>query len=374
VIRPGLKNVVSTLLAWSGGASLIGHMTGKRREPLILGYHRVVEDFESESRHAIAPLLVSVRTLIGHVEWVSKRFEICSLDDIHSCETRRKGRPPAALTFDDGYADVFANAFPVLEKMGIPFTVFVTTDLVGREFPFMHDELYARLSMLLDRKSPEAVNGVLTGLNIPGVRLAVELPSTAMAYRLTRHMLKTLPRDRVSDVITALRDVTDLPDAVMQGARVMDWDMIRALQRAGVIIGCHSRRHVLLPNEDAEVVREETEGARAILEEKLGRRVEHFAYPDGAYDEASVEAVARARYRYAYTVDPTRNYAAGSNLTIPRRMMWERDTKAYGRFSHGLMTCRVNGVFDIGRSIAGRLEMSESYRQRGPSFAQRHVR
>ena len=50
----------------------------------------------------------------------------------HARAASRSTDPVAAVTFDDGYRDVYEHAVPVLKRKGIPAAVFVVTDLVGR--------------------------------------------------------------------------------------------------------------------------------------------------------------------------------------------------------------------------------------------------
>lgn len=349
-MRAVLKTGVSASLAWSGGAAVVGRITGKHRLPLVVGYHRVVEDFEAANRHAIDASLVSTRTLNRQLEWIGRHYEICSLDELDERADSRKGKgkPSAAITFDDGYADVYHNAMPLLLRKGMPFAVFAVTDIVGSRDLFFHDELYLRLTSLLDRPG-ESARQAARLLSEAGCRQAVsgicpDVPSDP--YRLMRIILLALNRAEVGKVLEVLRRQTQLPESVLEQSRVLDWPMLQEMRRAGVVIGCHSRSHVILTKEDTDTVRDQVEGGRAVLEQRLGVPIEHFAYPDGAFNEGTVRAVARAGYRHAYTACFHQARMA-PQLTIPRRMLWERsNVDALGRFSKSILACQVNGVFD----------------------------
>src|SRR5881394_108094 len=116
----------------------------EQRRPLILGYHRVVEDFRSACRTDMRSMLISRAMFERHLDCVGRAFRFVSLDEIGErlAEGRPFVEPVAAVTFDDGYQDVYENALPVLKRKGIPAAMFVVTDLVGRPAWQIHDRLY----------------------------------------------------------------------------------------------------------------------------------------------------------------------------------------------------------------------------------------
>ena len=98
------------------GDLLLPRLTG----PRILIYHQVGSGRTHEMN-------ITVQAFRRQLDWMQSYGEIINLEDA----IRRRGEPNSnrlfVLTFDDGYADVFANAFPLLQRRGIPFTLYLTS-------------------------------------------------------------------------------------------------------------------------------------------------------------------------------------------------------------------------------------------------------
>ena len=90
------------------------------------------------------------------MDWLATRFSIMSLDEIGARLQSGQpfDRPTAAITFDDGYSDVYHHAYPILSRKGIPAACFVVTGLIDTGRSQIFDRLYSLLHLLRVRGIP----------------------------------------------------------------------------------------------------------------------------------------------------------------------------------------------------------------------------
>jgi len=88
----------------------------------VLTYHSI-DDSGS-------PISVRPDTFERHVRWlVSGRVKVIALADLAGCAVDDHA---VALTFDDGFENFATRAAPILIAHGLPVTLFVVTDRVGK--------------------------------------------------------------------------------------------------------------------------------------------------------------------------------------------------------------------------------------------------
>src|SRR5712692_2766697 len=124
------KAGIACALRWTRTDELLDALAGFRGLPVVLGYHSVVEDVRAHADNVLPGMMISQRMFAQHLDWLGRYFRFVSLDELGDrlADGDGRGEPLAAVTFDDGYRDVYAHAFPLLKERGIPAAVFVVTD------------------------------------------------------------------------------------------------------------------------------------------------------------------------------------------------------------------------------------------------------
>ncbi|MDQ3326623.1 MAG: polysaccharide deacetylase family protein [Actinomycetota bacterium] len=89
----------------------------------MLIYHRVGGGSSDELDVSVDDFRAQVDLLAGH--------DVVPLGEAVEAVERGDPAPRTALTFDDGYADVYDNAWPLLRERRLPFTIYLATAYVG---------------------------------------------------------------------------------------------------------------------------------------------------------------------------------------------------------------------------------------------------
>jgi len=352
MLRSLIKLSAACGLQWTGLGQSVETLAGLKRIPLVIGYHRVVDDFRSESLKSIPSMMISCKTLEQHLEWIGRHYSFASLDQAGQYLENygKSSRPAAILTFDDGYRDIFDNAFPMLQRKGIPFAVFVVSDVIGTSRSLTHDQLYVLLLRAFSTARWEAadLNRFLWSLGIPRMRLAARSRTAAAnAYLGMRMLLERLPQTEINRVVENLASHLGNGDESSEGSQPLTWEMLARMHQAGVTIGSHTRTHAFLTNESREKIRAEVASSRETIQKKLGITIEHFAYPSGLFNAGVVSEVVSAGYRFGYTTCVHRD-SKYPLFTIPRKILWENSSFGpRGGFSEALMSCQVHRSFDL---------------------------
>jgi len=357
MIRRFVKTAFASAVSLTRSERLVGSAPDRRRRPFIVCYHRVVEDARSGPRDSLPAMLITVKTLERHVDWLRSRFDLISLDEAGERFAGRTmaTRPAAAITFDDGYQDVYDLAVPLLTRKGVPAAVFVVSDRVGSNGRHMHDRIYLLVARLFRRGDGGAL-AVAAAVRDAEVESPEVLRMTLDAddpIAATERILARLDQAELARLVLRLEEAAAISTDATPDHALMDWPALAAMARAGFTIGSHGRTHALLAHESASTVLHELLGSRLEIERHLGVPVRHVAYPAGSYDGTAVRLAAASGYRYGYAccghADPHL-----PQLTIPRRVFWENTAAGpRGAFSPALLTCQAYDVLGFGVRCPG---------------------
>ncbi len=262
---------------------------------IILAYHHIANpgnpdlaptvidayppDFEEQMRHVAA-----------HYNVISSRDLVRALREGYTL-------PPRALiiTFDDGYMCFKDTAFPVLQRLNLPSTLFVPTDYPDKPGTlFWWDAIYRSLTQTPRQEITVPVLG--------------RLPLTTAEERFTAFNrvvphFERLPEAEAAQYTRALLEYCGLEPNTTR--YMLNWEEIHDLAEQGVSIGAHTRHHTVLAQATAERVQAEVEGSWADLQEHLPDPLPIFCYPTGlphAVNQTAADAVRKAGLAGAYTM------------------------------------------------------------------------
>jgi len=206
--------------------------------PIIM-YHEVFPG--SDPGYGLA---VSTATFERQMAFLKRHsYNVMPLSEAVGLIREKKKFPPRAvvITFDDGYRNNYAYAFPILKKYGLSATLFIIVNEVGRR----------------------GASG---------------------------------ERDRLS------------------------WDEIKEMQESGLVtIGSHALGpDPLIKINSPQELKRQISGSKSALEERLGRKIDFFSYPEGMFDGQIRQMVINSGYKAAVATNPGPKYPNDDLFALKR--------------------------------------------------------
>ena len=262
----------------------------------ILMYHSVTD---RRNRDWINPShAISVERFERQVRLLKERRTVVPLS--HLIDMVDAGVTPEAgtvsITFDDGYLDTLETAGAILNKYGLPASVFAVSGWVENVKAPWVDVMYAAMKRrVTDQFSIEGRNWRV-GTGAEAARALAHLGGRFIA-------LEAGSRDALlHDVCRQLCPDLEMPNLLMTWKDYKRWMKLGD----GFEVGAHTRWH-----EDATLIgpnalRSEVKHSKDALEDHLGIKKPHFTYPYGRMNESTEEVLRRSGCRSAMGTEPMR--------------------------------------------------------------------
>jgi len=300
----------SAAVGFPGG--LLASLFLRHRGFPVFMFHRVLPD----PRTSYDPEMVIASDLFeSFLEWASERFNIVPIPELmrRIKEPLNGNRGYCAITFDDGWQDNYAHAFPLLQAYHAPATVYLAARLIGSERRFWQERLWACLNVL----DGSVINdGLAEEFNRQYLWYPLLRPVDFKFSNLRRVLLKRSSRE-AEEFVDLLETKIPCPGAP-PGRSFMNWQEVEIMQKAGVHFGSHTLHHTLLTQAPPDVAWSEITGSRKELQERLRDPVVGFTYPWGQTLPLVTRQVQAAGYEYALTTQPSLLNKSSDAWLIPR--------------------------------------------------------
>jgi len=251
--------------------------------PVILCFHRIGKSSGSllDERVGVTDP-DSFRAAINYLKIIGYRF--VSLEHLINAVNTSKLERSAVITFDDGYKDLYQNAFPILKKQNIPFTLFLTTSTVESERLLWLHKLY----IAIDKLSPAKCLDILEKYE----------PSGKAGNDLNNMIGRIIDSGSVSvakkmALVAELADTAGLDkkeERLLAEKLYLTRSELREMQKHGLNIEVHGHEHLPPVNLNRAETEKEIRDSVSYIKREFKRQPEFFGLPYGINNQYSSDA------------------------------------------------------------------------------------
>ncbi|MDP2816653.1 MAG: polysaccharide deacetylase family protein, partial [Rectinemataceae bacterium] len=322
-MKPIIKIVIAAVLYYTG-VELLLRKLWPRKGVAIFMFHSVQPP---SSITRLAGFCIDPQIFEKQIRFLS-RYNCVSMSAVAAAAAGNAELPrdAIAITFDDGYADNYYVAYPILKKYGLSSTIYLTTNFIGTDQWLPLNRLYDAV------ERTEAVEVILPselGLRdgrpfTLGLNTENDKQEAVTYIRSRLKLIQTDEFERIVDLLCT-QLLGKMKRARSEEFKMLSWQEVRAMQDL-VEYGSHTMSHCIVSKVSEERLRQELKASKFEIEKHTHKTVVHFAYPNGRredYDERAMTFLNDMGYRTAVTTVHGVNTSISKPFELRRLTMEE---------------------------------------------------
>jgi len=285
------------------------------RKLLILIYHRVLAE-----KDYLRPGDIQLEHFDMQMQVLSKYFNPIKLSD--AIDKLYEGNLPArsvSVSFDDGYADNYTTALPILKKYNVPSTFFIATGYLNNGI--MWNDVVI--------ESIRHASKTASNLNLNDIDLSTySLKTEVEQYKAVSDILARLKYLSFADRHNKTEKIATQVNIKLSSNLMMTNEQLKSLKDENMEIGGHTVNHPILNTLNMEESRKEIIEGKKYLENLLGEKLKTFAYPNGRpdhdYNSMHTELVKECGFIGAVSTQRGIARSNSNRFELPRYNAWDK--------------------------------------------------
>lgn len=245
----------------------------------ILTYHGIVDTI---THPRLERNFHTTSIFIEHLKQLKRNnFKIITPDQLLDLKNPENEIKTVMLSFDDGYLNNY-KAMEILNDFNFPGVFFVSTASIGSD----HSIWTVNVELLL-------LEGNLNTLYFNNKNYNNEtIKERQHNFQIIRNEFKQMPANKRK--IEYENFLQQFPDytlneliAKFPSFKMFNWSQLKKLHQSGINFQSHGHHHEIHHQfQNNEIIEDEILNSKLILEKKLNKKVDYFAYPNGNFEHS----------------------------------------------------------------------------------------